>query len=154
MRMEAEVYTGMCELFKAYLTEKKLRKTEERFTIFKMICTFPGHFDVSILLEHLEQINFHVSRATLYNTLDLLVNAGLVVRHQLPSLEAVQYELRIYADTHTHLICTQCGTIRELKNDDLKRTLRRTRISRFTPEYYCLYIYGICNTCKANRKKQ
>ena len=94
--MEAKVYTEIRALFTEYLTEKKLRKTEERYTIFKEICAFPGHFDVCMLSDRLEQDNFHVSKATLYNTLDVLVDAGLVVRHQI-TVQSVQYELRIYA---------------------------------------------------------
>ena len=111
--MEAKVYTEIRALFTEYLTEKKLRKTEERYAIFKEICAFPGHFDVCMLSDRLEQDNFHVSKATLYNTLDVLVDAGLVVRHQI-TVQSVQYELRIYADTHLHLVCTRCWAIREL----------------------------------------
>ena len=110
--MEAKVYTEIRALFTEYLTEKKLRKTEERYAIFKEICAFPGHFDVCMLSDRFEQDNFHVSKATLYNTLDVLVDAGLVVRHQI-TVQSVQYELRIYADTHLHLVCTRCGTMRE-----------------------------------------
>ena len=112
--MEAKVYTEIRALFTEYLTEKKLRKTEERYAIFKEICAFPGHFDMCMLSDRLEQDNFHVSKATLYNTLDVLVDAGLVVRHQI-TVQSVQYELRIYADTHLHLVCTRCGAIRELR---------------------------------------
>ena len=46
--MEAKVYTEIRALFTEYLTEKKLRKTEERYAIFKEICAFPGHFDMCI----------------------------------------------------------------------------------------------------------
>ena len=106
--MEAKVYTEIRALFTEYLTEKKLRKTEERYAIFKEICAFPGHFDVCMLSDRLEQDNFHVSKATLYNTLDVLVDAGLVVRHQI-TVQSVQYELRIYADTHLHLVCTRAA---------------------------------------------
>lgn len=87
------------------------------------------------------------SKATLYNTLDVLVDAGLVVRHQI-TVQSVQYELRIYADTHLHLVCTRCGAIRELRNSALKADMRNLKVSRFTPEYYCLYIYGLCSKCK------
>mgnify|MGYP000783883496 CR=1 FL=1 len=75
-------------------------------------------------------MNFHVSRATVYNTVDVLVDSGLIVRHQLTA-QAVQYELRMLAETHLHLI------------------------SRFTPEYHALYIYGLCSKCKyrLQRKK-
>ena len=145
--MEAKVYTEIRALFTEYLTEKKLRKTEERYTIFKEICAFPGHFDVCMLSDRLEQDNFHVSKATLYNTLDVLVDAGLVVRHQI-TVQSVQYELRIYADTHLHLVCTRCGAIRELRNSTLKADMRNLKVSRFTPEDYCLYIYGLCSKCE------
>ncbi len=150
--MEAKVYTEMRELFTEYLTERKLRKTEERYTIFKEICDFPGHFDVPALSEKLERNNFHVSKATLYNTLDVLVDAGLVVRHQW-NAQPVQYELRIYAETHAHLICRKCGMIRELRNGAFTASARGMKISRFTPEYYCLYIYGICSKCRFKERE-
>lgn len=150
--METKVYTEMRNLFTGYLTEKKLRRTEERYTIFKQICAFPGHFDMCMLFDRLEQDNFHVSKATLYNTLELLVDAGLVVRHQLGT-QAVQYELRILAETHLHLICTKCGTIRELRNSALKTDLKDVKVARFTPEFYSLYIYGLCSKCKFKLRK-
>lgn len=143
----------MLDLFTEYLTEKRLRKTEERYAIFKQICAFPGHFDMCMLLDQLEQGHFHVSKATLYNTLEVLVDAGLVVRHQLGT-QAVQYELRIFADTHLHLVCTRCGTVRELRNGTLKADLKNLKVARFTPEYYCLYIYGLCSKCKFKLRKQ
>ena len=64
----------------------------------------------------------------------MLVDAGLVVRHQI-TVQSVQYELRIYADTHLHLVCTRCGAIRELRNSTLKADMRNLKVSRFTPEY-------------------
>lgn len=97
---------------------------------------------------------FHVSRATVYNTVDVLVDSGLIVRHQLTA-QAVQYELRMLAETHSHLICTKCGAIRELKDATLKKDVGALKISRFTPEYHALYIYGLCSKCKyrLQRKK-
>ena len=145
--METKVYTEMFASFTGYLSEKKLRKTEERITIFKEICTFPGHFDVGALSDKLEQDNFHVSKATLYNTLDVLVDAGLIVRHPI-STQPVQYELRLYADTHIHLVCTRCGAVRELPIQEIGTEMKSKKITRFTPEYYCLYIYGLCSKCK------
>lgn len=145
--MEAETYSEIKDLFTGYLTEKKLRKTEERYTIFEHICAFPGHFDICMLHEQLENDHFHVSKATLYNTLDVLVDAGLIVRHPV-SAKSVQYELRMLADTHLHLICTQCGGIREMRNTVLQAEVDNLKITRFTPEFYCLYVYGLCSKCK------
>lgn len=137
----------MRDLFTGYLTERKLRKTEERYAILKEICAFPGHFDVCMLSDRFKQDHFHVSKATLYNTLDVLVDAGLVVRHQF-STQPLQYELKIYAETHLHMVCSRCGTIRELRNSALRAEWKNLKITRFTPEYYCFYIYGLCSKCK------
>ena len=145
----------MQDMFTMYLAEKKLRKTEERSVILECICSFPGHFDMCMLHQKLEGMNFHVSRATLYNTLDVLVDSGLIIRHQLMS-QSMQYELRILAETHSHLICTKCGAIRELKDATLKKDVDNLKISRFSPEYHALYIYGVCSKCKyrLQRKKE
>jgi len=128
----------MQDLFTRYLAEKKLRKTEERYAILECICSFPGHFDMCLLHQKLEEMNFHVSRATVYNTVDVLVDSGLIVRHQLTA-QAVQYELRMLAETHLHLICMKCGAIRELKDATLKKDVGALRyrvslrnIMRFT----------------------
>lgn len=145
--MEAETYGEIKDLFTEYLTEKKLRRTEERYTIFEHICAFPGHFDMGMLCRELENNNYHVCRATVYNTVEVLVEAGLVVRHPLPA-QSVQYELRVLADTHLHLLCTRCGTVREISQAPFQEMLSRLKTARFTPEFYCLYVYGLCSKCK------
>lgn len=143
----------MKQSFTEYLTEKKLRKTEERYAIFECICSFSGHFDMCSLQERLKETNFHVSTATLYNTLDVLEDGGLIVRHQL-NAQSVQYELRALAETHLHLICMKCGAIREMKDSVLKKDVAKLKISRFTPEFHALYIYGICSKCKFRLQQQ
>lgn len=146
--MEAKVYIEMRDLFTRYLIENKLRRTEERYTIFEHICTCSGHFDIAMFHDDLEQKGFHVSKATLYNTLEVLVEAGVVVRHQWMTKPAVQYELKILADTHLHLICTKCGAIREIRNKTVKASMDKMKITRFTPDSYCMYVYGVCSKCK------
>ena len=128
----------MKQSFTEYLTEKKLRKTEERYAILECICSFPGHFDMCLLHQKLEEMNFHVSRATVYNTVDVLVDSGWML-----------------AETHFHLICMKFGAIREQMDATLKKDVGALKISRFTPEYHALYIYGLCSKCKyrLQRKK-
>lgn len=145
--MDEKKYIELKQLFTEYLTEKKLRKTEERYAIFESICSFSGHFDMLTLHERLEDKHFHVSRATLYNTLDVLEDGGMIVRHQL-NAQTVQYELRMLAETHIHLICMKCGAIREVKDSVLRKDVAALKISRFTPEFHALYIYGMCSKCK------
>lgn len=144
--METKIYSELKKQFTGYLIEKKLRRTEERYTILKQICTYSNHFDIGTLHEKLEDENFHVSKATLYNTLDIFTEAGLIVRHQI-NPQCVQYELRMLADTHQHLICTKCGMVREIRNQTLKAEIKNLKITRFTTEFSCLYIYGICSKC-------
>ena len=132
----------MQDLFTRYLAEKKLRKTEERYAILECICSFPGHFDMCLLHQKLEEMNFHVSRDTVYNTVDVLVDSGLIVRHQLTA-QAVQYELRMLAETHLHLICMKCGAIRELKDATLKKDVGALKISCFMRFTFMAYVANV-----------
>ncbi len=70
------------EIFTAYLENKKQRKTPERYAILDEIYTHKKHFDVDTLYLQMKTRNYQVSRATVYNTLDLLVDCGLVKKHQ------------------------------------------------------------------------
>ncbi len=70
------------KVFSEYLTANGHRKTPERFAILDAIYSVEGHFTVDMLQEMMEEGNFRVSRATLYNTILLLMDAQLVVRHQ------------------------------------------------------------------------
>lgn len=152
--MDSKIYTELRKQFTGYLVEKKLRKTEERYKILEHISSFPGHFDVTTLHEDIDKENFRISTATLYNTLELLIDANIVVKHYIGS-QFIQYELRLFADTHQHLICVKCNSIREIKNQTLKSDIKNLKISRFTPGFYNLYIYGVCSKCtfKERQKK-
>jgi Fur family ferric uptake transcriptional regulator len=131
-----------------YLEANKLRKTTERYAILECVCHADKHFDVETLLAKLKEKNFHVSRTSIYNTLELLRAAGLVIRHQW-----AQYELKGAAMHHHHLICSCCGHVGEIRNEKIKITID-SRIPRFTPEYHSLYIYGICSKCKFRQAKE
>ena len=135
------------DLFTQFLTDKALRKSIVRDKILEHICQIKGHFDVEMLLQRLEADNFHVSRASIYNNIELLMDANLVVRHQFPSLLA-QYELKSVAATHNHAVCTRCNTVKEYKNDKTAKDIANHKMIKFTHEYHSLYIYGICSKCK------
>jgi len=135
------------EAFTRYLMEKSLRKTTERFMILEHICQLKGHFDVEMLRLRLEEHNFHVSRASIYNTIELLMDARLVVRHQFSS-KLVQYELKALAITHHHVICSYCEAIKEIKHDKISKDIANLKITKFTYEYHSLYVYGMCSKCK------
>ena len=135
------------DAFAQYRTAKTLRESTVRETILEHICQIKGHFDVEMLLQRLEEANFHVSRASIYNTIELLLDADLIIRHQFTS-KTVQYELKSVSATHHHAVCTNCHTVKEFKNDKCSKELANFKVIKFTPEYYALYIYGICSKCK------
>jgi Fur family ferric uptake transcriptional regulator len=138
--------------FMEYLTLHKHRKTPERFAILDHIYSTKGHFDMDSLYKSMIDVNFRVSRATLYNTIELLLNAGLVVKHQFGG-NMSKYEKAYGNENHDHLICTTCGEVREAKNEVSIATQLR-KIKKFTVSYYSMYIYGTCSKCSHAKKME
>ena len=133
--------------FSDYLKYKKLRNTAERDAIFSIVCRTKDSFTLEMIGQQLESVNFRVSRASVYNTMELLLDAKIVVRHQFTGTN-VQYELKHIADLYNHIICTYCGTVRRIKNSKMNGFIAEYKIPKFTTEYYSLFFYGICSKCK------
>ncbi|RGN48171.1 MULTISPECIES: Fur family transcriptional regulator [unclassified Bacteroides] len=142
------------QIFTEYLETNGHRKTPERFAILDTIYSINGHFDIDMLYSQMmNQENFRVSRATLYNTIILLMDAKLVIKHLFGN--SSQYEKSFNIETHHHLICTQCGKVTEFQNETLKAAIANTKLNRFQMSHYSLYIYGICSKCAwAKRRKK
>ena len=139
--------------FMDYLTLNKHRKTPERFAILDYIYTTKGHFDMDSLYNSMIEVNFRVSRATLYNTIQLLLDCGLVVKHQFGDNTA-KYERTYGNENHAHLICTSCGQIWETKNSNIFTPSQQKKIKNFSITYYNMYIYGLCSKCNHINKIQ
>ncbi|MDE5713631.1 MAG: transcriptional repressor [Muribaculaceae bacterium] len=133
------------ERFTIFLTENRLRKTPERFEILQSALYHKGHFDVDSLYRQMEEKGYHVSRATIYSTLELLCSAG-IIRRLLFDTHQARYERA--GQTHSHLVCTECGEIREVDLEEIDGTLARMEFPKFTPAYFSTCIYGICEKCK------
>jgi Fur family ferric uptake transcriptional regulator len=100
------------ELFERYLEEQGHRKTPERFAILAEVYAFEGHFDMEALYVHMKGRNYRVSRATLYNTMELLIDCGLVRRHQFGDKTA-QFEKCYRIRQHDHVILADTGEVLE-----------------------------------------
>ena len=137
------------ERFSAFLHARNKRQTPERFEILERVMERDDHFSIDTFHEVLENEGFHVSVATVYNTFELLCEAGLLRRHQFDHKQG-EYE-RVSAGNHIHLICTTCGSVREVKDPELAGAVESRRYSNFYPAYSTLYVYGTCKRCRRKR---
>lgn len=153
MDKENKVREIVKQKFTDYLTAHKCRKTPERYAILDLIYTDSRHFDMETLYEAMNERNFRVSRATLYNTMQLLLECNLVLKHQFGQNLSF-YERAYNNDFHHHLICSNCHKVQEYKDAELKTIIQNKKIKSFTPAHYSLYIYGLCSKCSKELKNQ
>jgi Fur family ferric uptake transcriptional regulator len=107
-----------------------------------------GHFTLDELGEKLErEYRFPVSRATLYNTLNLFMELRLVIRHRFQG--TTKYEACYDNNSHCHQMCTVCGKVTEVRSPEIVEAINALRLKRFRKDGFTLYIYGICSTCQA-----
>ena len=154
IRMEENVKDTVRQILTEYLQANGQRKTPERYAILDTIYTIKGHFGIDELYHYMESNGkFRVSRATLYNTIILLVDANLVIKHQFGT--SSQYERAYKNETHHHMICTECGKVTEFQDESLKQAIANTKLKKFTATHDSLYIYGVCSKCTwAKRRKK
>ena len=149
--MKEEVsYESIRELFTEYLKQHKHRKTPERYAILEKIYSYEVHFNADILF-NLMTTEYRVSLATIYNTLDLLIDCKLVIKHQLGG-QFAQYEKTFGNSTHHHLICTHCGKVKEFSDNQLRLSIQNRKFAHFQTSHYSLYMYGLCQKCKVALK--
>lgn len=139
--------TAVQRILDSYLEMNNHRKTPERYAILKAVYESNGHFTLEELGEKLEKVyRFPVSRATLYNTLNLFLELRLVVRHRFQG--TTKYEACYDNGNHCHQICTMCGKVTEVNAPQITQVIEEVHLKRFRRDGYTLYIYGICSTCQ------
>ena len=132
------------ERFGAFLQARGQRRTPERFAVLDALYDTPDHVDADTLFARLKRDGVRVSRATVYNTLDLLLESDLAARHQWGQNQA-RYERAWAYWQHDHLICLDCGEILEFC-DPLLQEIQETvaDLYGFQVARHALTIYGHC----------
>jgi len=140
-----KAYEDAKVIFTNYMMDQSLRKTPERYAILEVIYNAVGHFDVETLYIIMKNKKYRVSRATVYNTLDLLVECGLVTKHQFGQATA-QFEKSHGYKQHDHAICKRCGKVLEFCDPRIQNI--KTMVQEyynFTIDNHTLQFYGTCN---------
>jgi Fur family transcriptional regulator, ferric uptake regulator len=148
-----EVLAEVHELFRAYLKAHKQRQTPERFGILDEIYVSDKHLNADDIFTQLKIKGAHISRATVYNTLELLVACGLVAKREFGMGQSL-YERAYQYKQHDHLICLDCNEVLEFCDPRVQNIRQMVSdIYQFEITQHALHLYGHCKKEQCEHRK-
>lgn len=135
-------------VFEKYLVLKDLKLTKPRKIILDTVFATHEHFNVDGLYDQIRKKHKDVSRATIYRTIPLLVEASLI-KQSLRCLAKDHYEHTYGHDRHLHLICEKCGKIIEVESKEAESILNKlAKIYNFDIKEFNVGAKGLCKKCR------
>lgn len=140
------------EIFRTYLKLGKNRITPERFEVLDAALEHDGHFGADDLFIKLKNLKSKVSRATVYNTIELLAQCDLLSKRNFGD-NLTRYESNFKKQTHDHLICVNCGKIVEFSDERLNIIPQEiTKKLGYDLDSYSFNIFARCKNQKDCKK--
>ncbi len=150
MKESTETKQTVKKIFLDYLKEHSHRKTTERFAILDEIYSNDGHFDIESLYIKMKNKRYRVSRATLYNTIELLLDCKLVKKHQFGEKNLAQFEKAFKYRQHDHLICLDCKKVFEFCDPRIQNIQNTAgSLLNMNITHHSLNFYGHCNKIRS-----
>lgn len=135
--------------YEIYIRENKLKTSKRRDLIFDYILKSSEHFTIDNVYHSLVKTNPDIGIATVYRTIRLLVECGILLEHSFGAKKGFYEVNNSQSQHHGHLICRDCGKIVEFQYDDIlefQKSIARTH--EFNIDFSKLEIYGICSECQ------
>ncbi|KPL02176.1 MAG: hypothetical protein AMJ73_09135 [candidate division Zixibacteria bacterium SM1_73] len=140
--------TRAIQTFTKYLNSKDLKLTKERKAVLQEIFLHKGHLEAEDILHSLRRKKKRASRATVYRTLDLLVDSGMVRKVDLGHGHS-HYEHVLGHTHHEHMICLKCGKVIEFSDKEIERSLKQMcKKTEFKLTSHHLQVFGYCRDCR------
>jgi len=136
------------QTFANYLNSKELKLTKERKAVLQEIFLHRGHLEAEDLWHRLRRKKKRASRATIYRTLELLVDSGIVRKIDLGHGHS-HYEHVLGHAHHEHMVCLKCGKVIEFSDKGIERSIKKLcEKSRFEDTSHCFQVFGYCKDCR------
>lgn len=149
----AKLYRAALLALSNYVKTHGMRPSSVRNMVLELICQLPQPFTAQQLVKACEPE--HISVATVYNVLELLVDAQILhVSNRQRGKTNNEYELIVLPRPRMQVVCLKCGRVTDIQDKAIERLVEERKYTNFEMQRFSLFIYGECRTCRRRRKKE